>query len=128
MPYNMSLEYENVIAAIAAHVPADRIAWISLGSLRFPPALKPVIQERFPHSRLLYEEFIPGNDGKLRYFKPLRTEQYKAVIDKINKDFGKKIPLYFCMEGKAMWRALIKKEPRDEVEIARFLSSPLGSG
>ncbi len=54
--------------------PAGSIVWISIGSFRFMPALKPIIENRFPSSRLCYGEFILGLDNKMRYFKPLRIQ------------------------------------------------------
>jgi hypothetical protein len=52
--------YENIDPA--------RIAWISLGSLRFPPAMKEKIIERYPHSKIPYGEFIRGQDQKCVIF------------------------------------------------------------
>jgi spore photoproduct lyase len=98
------LDYEEVITNMLANINPERIAWISLGSLRFPPSLKSVIQERFPQTKIIYEEMIKGKDGKLRYFKPLRLKIYKKIIGFIKERGGRKIPLYFCMESESIWR------------------------
>jgi len=107
-------------------IPAAKIAWISLGSLRFPKALKAVIAERFPDSKIIYEEFIQGLDGKLRYFLPLRMELYKKITGFIRGRESKKIPLYFCMESKQVWKNVLKKEPESKEQIERYLSLPPG--
>jgi len=120
-------DYAELIEFLLEKIPADKIAWISLGSLRYPPQLKNIIIERFPLSDIVYEEFIRGKDGKYRYFKPLRIDLYGKIVDFIRKQKGKNIPLYFCMESKDIWRKVLKKEPRGEEEIEKFLSSPLGS-
>jgi spore photoproduct lyase len=120
--------YEAVIDALFTAINARRIAWISLGSLRFPPALKGIIRKRFPDSRIVYEELIRGEDGKLRYFKPLRLQLYRAVVDQIQSRAGDRIPLYFCMESGEIWRKVLKKEAKGKEEIENYLSLPFGCG
>ena len=100
------------------------IAWISLGSLRFPPQLKHTIARRFPESRIIYEELVAGKDGKLRYFYPLRKELYRTVIDHFRSVGGKDIAFYFCMEGERMWRDCLGKKIKGKEEVERLLSLP----
>ena len=50
-----------------------------MATLRFMPALKPIIQQRFPESDIVYGEFITGLDNKMRYFKPLRAHIYRST-------------------------------------------------
>jgi spore photoproduct lyase len=116
--------YEAVIDDLFTAINADRIAWISLGSLRFPPALKDIIQRRFPDSRIVYEELIRGEDGKLRYFKPLRLQLYSTVVDHIHRRAGDRVPLYFCMESGEMWRKVLNKEIKGKEMIENYLSLP----
>jgi hypothetical protein len=55
---------------------------------------------------MIYGEFIPGLDGKMRYFKPLRIELYQKVVAAI-KSLAPNVIIYFCMEddevGKNHW-------------------------
>ena len=118
--------YAEIINLLFASIEPNQIAWISLGSLRFPPHLKPIIQKRFPKSRIIYEEMIRGKDGKYRYFKPLRIELYRNIIDLIRRNGGKKVPLYFCMENKEIWEKGLKKKPRDKEDVEKSISLPLG--
>ncbi len=120
------LGYAEIISSLFSSIDPNRIAWISLGSLRFPPNLKPIIQKRFPKSRIICEEMIRGQDGKFRYFKPLRTELYRNVVHLIRRDGGKKIPLYFCMENKEIWEIGLKRKPRDKEDVEKSISLPLG--
>ncbi|MBN2245540.1 MAG: hypothetical protein JW755_06815 [Candidatus Aminicenantes bacterium] len=113
--------YEDVIDDLFACIDPDRIAWISIGSLRFPPDLKGIIKKRFPRSKIIYSEMIPGKDGKLRYFKPLRGKLYKKITQRLLKG-SEKIPYYFCMEDIDIWRNYLKKEPRSKVEIENMLT------
>ena len=118
--------YAEIIGDLMARIDLDKIAWISLGSLRFPPALKPVIQKRFARTKIIYEEFITGRDGKLRYPKTLRLRLFKHIYDDIKRAGGGKIPVYFCMESGDIWRDVQKKTPRSKQEVERLLTQPLG--
>ncbi|NIM57627.1 MAG: hypothetical protein GTO16_01615 [Candidatus Aminicenantes bacterium] len=118
--------YKEVIKKLLASVDSARIAWISLGSFRFPPSLKSIIEERFPRTKIIYDELIKGKDGKLRYFKPLRLELYKKIIGFIKEWGDEKIPLYFCMESEDVWREAMGWIPKGEENLEAYLSSPLG--
>jgi len=87
--------YKDVVDQIFATVDANRVAWISLGSLRFPPSLKGVIQFRFPGTQIINEEMIRGLDGKMRYLKPLRTAMYQHIYQCI-RSYTSDVFLYFA--------------------------------
>lgn len=113
-------EYTAVIKRLFAAVSADNIVWISLGSFRFMPALKPLIQRRFPKSKIIYGEFITGLDGKTRYFKPLRVELYRSIIADIRR-FAPDLTLYFCMEDDDIWEQCLGFAPREKGGIPAML-------
>ena len=96
-------DYERVIKMIFSRVSPDNIVWISLGTFRFMPALKPLIQKRFPKSKIIYGEFIAGLDGKMRYFKPLRIALYQKIIASIRRH-APQVCIYFCMEDEEVWQ------------------------
>ena len=96
-------DYERVVKQIFTYVSADRIVWISLGTFRFMPALKALIQKRSPKSNIIYGEFITGLDGKMRYFKPLRIEIYQKIIACI-RAYAPRVFIYFCMEDDEVWQ------------------------
>jgi spore photoproduct lyase len=118
-------DYAQVVDQMLTKIETQKIAWISLGSLRFPPPLKEVISKRFPQSRILYEELIRGKDGKFRYFKPLRVQLYENFVKFLTKK-GREIPLYFCMESEEVWKKVLKKEPKGKEEVQAYLSLPFG--
>ncbi len=115
-------EYAEVIEWLLKMVDPHKISWISLGSLRFPPSLKLLLKQRFPHIKIIYDEFIRGKDGKLRYFKPLRLELYKKIVSFIKGYGGRRIPLYFCMESKEVWRKVMDWVPKGKEDVEKFLS------
>lgn len=93
--------YAEVVNLIFKHIEPKNIAWISLGALRFNPDLKPIIRKKFPQSRLIYGELIPGLDGKLRYFIAIRRKMFATLV-KLIRGYTNKVPIYLCMENKSL--------------------------
>jgi len=108
--------YESVVKNILKYVPADRIAWISLGALRMTPELYENMRKRFPLSPLPLGELLPSADGKLRYFKAIRIQMYRKMIEWIKK-YGGEIPVYLCMERPDVWKKIFNQEPPEWNEI-----------
>ncbi len=95
-------DYEKVVENIFRHVSPNNIVWISIGTFRFMPSLKPIIQRRFPGSTIVYGEFISGIDEKMRYFKPLRIQLYRRIYHLI-QSIAPGLTVYFCMEDDEVW-------------------------
>jgi len=91
-------EYKKIIQQLFDCISADNIVWISLGSFR----LKPIIEQRFSDSKIVYGEFVKGLDGKMRYFQPLRIRFYNKIISYI-REFAPDVTVYFCMEDDEVW-------------------------
>jgi spore photoproduct lyase len=103
-------EYEPFVEQVfTALDPAD-ITYMSLGSLRFASGLDKIVRQRFPKSRLMYAELLPGADGKMRYFKPLRTAMYTRMLGWIRR-YTADPQLYLCMESHEIWRRVFGQAP-----------------
>ena len=113
-------DYEEVINLIFDNIPDDNICWISLGSLRFIPMLKDIATKRFPETKIYYDEFHTGLDGKNRYFIERRIELYKDIVKYIKKR-SKTTPLYFCMENNKVWKKVFGYSPKDSEDLSDFL-------
>ena len=113
--------YRHTIRRLFAVVPRERILWISLGALRFLPALKNIAGERFPHSRFFYQEFIDGLDGKSRYFRTQRLEMYQVLADELRRHAAENTCIYFCMESAVIWRQVFGFVPEDRGGLAAML-------
>ena len=113
-------EYQKVIEMLFNRISAKNIVWISLGTFRFMPALKQTIQQRFVKSKIVYGEFIPGLDGKMRYFKPLRIEMYKKMIAWI-RAAAPDVRLYFCMEDDEVWQKCMGMLPAEQGGLSEML-------
>ena len=113
-------EYQQTVELIFSHVSPQNVAWISLGSFRFMPDLKPIIEERFPGSLIAYGEHIRGMDGKMRYFKPLRIALYQAIILALRKA-APETCLYFCMEDDMVWQKSMGFRPIEKGGLPAML-------
>lgn len=113
-------DYKSVIDMIFEYVTPQDIVWISLGTFRYMPALKQVIEQRFPDSTICYGEFILGLDNKMRYFKPLRIHLYQTLIQYF-RTFSHELTLYFCMEDKEVWQKCMGFFPEKEGELGHLL-------
>lgn len=108
--------YRDLVQSLFHAIDPDRIVWISLGSLRFPPALKDVMTKRFPGSAILYEEMVRGLDGKMRYLRPIRIELYRKVFGWI-REHAPDVFVYFCMESPAVWDAVFGHHPGSNADL-----------
>jgi spore photoproduct lyase len=117
---NWQRHYRELIRSLATVIRPERLAWWSLGALRFPPALKKHIF-RHPDSQLFWGELIQGSDGKYRYFKPLRLELFSFIRDEIKKQVSGEIPLYLCMEDSDTWKEIFPEIPAAEEAINHYL-------
>lgn len=103
-------DYEAVTDALFDAVDDRHIAWISLGCFRFMPPLKEIIQKKFPHSTIIYEEFIPGLDKKMRYPQPLRIDIYSKMVRWIRRRSPGAF-IYLCMESPEVWKGALGYSP-----------------
>jgi spore photoproduct lyase len=103
-------DYHKVIDLLAEHIDPWKIAWISLGSFRYSPGLKEIIQKRFMDDNLTRAEMLNGSDGKLRYLKNVRVEMYRSMKKKINS-FHPDLFTYMCMETRNIWENLEGSAP-----------------
>lgn len=97
-------EYLNLVQALS-RFPSERIAWISLGTMRYTSALK----EKLGEQTFLYEEFVPCRDGKFRYPQKMRIPIYQGLYEALKKQFS--APIYMCMESPAVWRRVFGDLP-----------------
>jgi spore photoproduct lyase len=112
--------YRRTLDLIDRYIVPRNVIWMSLGAMRYMPRLKTVIRHRHPKSRILYGEFVRGMDGKMRYFRPLRTELYgflREVITEWHTDAG----LYLCMESHEVWKESMGWSPGTSCDLASFL-------
>ena len=111
--------FKEILRAAAALLPARQLAYLSMGTVRFPPAMRRTILQRFPHSRATLGELLPELDGKLRLLRPLRVALYRELAAEARRLFPETF-LYLCMEPEPVWRRALSSSfgSRAEVELA----------
>ncbi len=118
-------DYQELVETVFSTLPTERIAWISIGSLRFNPEMKKLIEYNFPKTRITSAEMILGGDNKVRYVKPLRITMYKHLYDSIIK-YGKSGPfVYLCMERWDVWEKIFGHSPRSINHLDYLITSSL---
>jgi spore photoproduct lyase len=114
--------YRDLVAGVAAAVPAERLAWVSMGALRLSPSLRLRMRTRFGAHALLAGEQVPGIDGKWRDFQPLRVGMYRRIRGWI-ADALAEVPLYLCMETPAVWERVFGEPPPREQLLGAALAA-----
>ncbi len=94
-------DYARTVQEIADTLPHDKIAWISVGTLRFSRELKKQIEMRFVHNTILDGEFLLDFDGKMRYADTQRIDAYRFLVPLLRRTFPK-AHVYLCMEDPAI--------------------------
>ncbi|WP_035275874.1 SPL family radical SAM protein [Desulfogranum japonicum] len=118
--------YRETIRRLFASVPTKKIVWISLGALRYLPALKEIAGLRFSDSRFFYEEFVDGLDGKKRYFRTERVAMYRFILAEIQKYAAPSTCVYFCMENDEIWQEVFGFVPEEKGGIPAMLDRAVG--
>lgn len=103
-------DYRTVVELLFEYIDPTKVIWVSLGGLRYPPMLKQVVRERFPDSRIFAGELIPGEDGKLRYVKPIRVEMYGKMLSWL-RACDDDLFVYLCMERGDVWQEVFGSTP-----------------
>ncbi len=112
--------YMKTIEMMHRYIDPKGIVWISLGCLRYLPHLKPIIRERHPKTHILDGEFVPGLDGKMRYFRPIRTNIYR-FMGKMLKEWHEGLGIYLCMESEGVWQEALGWSPGNSQGLSQYL-------
>ena len=102
--------YREAVRAVFSRIEPQRIAWISLATLRYPAVMQEIMLRRFPESKLPLGEHFFAKDGKYRYFQPLRLRLLRFVYREL-KAVSPSLPVYLCMESRASWRSIVGSAP-----------------
>jgi len=117
-------EYPKLVMQIFQIVNSKRVAWISIGSLRFPPEMKEKVIAKFPESKIMYGELVRGMDGKMRYLKPYRIAMYKILYDAL-QTIDTDLFVYFCMEPAEIWERIMGWSPKSNEHLDYLFAKSL---
>ena len=118
-------EYTDTARRLVEAVPADHVAWVSMGALRFPPRMLKSMRQRFPNSQLPLGELIVAADGKARYLKPLRLALYRTIRQALDFGSDHDVFMYLCMEFPEIWRRVFGLSPASRHELDFLFASNL---
>lgn len=114
-------DYKEVIELLFKNVNIDDVAWISMGTFRYQPSFKNIFNKRFKKSKIMLEEFVLCEDGKMRYLKFSRSEMFSKMKSWIQYFAGTdKVPFYMCMESSEIWGKVFGGLPNENVNIGRI--------
>lgn len=97
-------EYADVIDRMFDAVQEPHIAWVSLGLLRLPYAMKELIRRRFPDTTIFGGELVPAGN-KMRYARFLRADFYRPLWKRLTRYLPPE-KVYLCMETREVWQKL----------------------
>jgi spore photoproduct lyase len=99
-------DYCDVVGRIFSHIKdPQKIAWWSMGGFRTSPALKKYLKRTNSHLPLFASsDLVLGEDGKYRYFRPVRVAFYRTLQEEISTH-APQTTLYLCMESPEVWEA-----------------------
>jgi spore photoproduct lyase len=112
--------YSRTLDLMDKYIDPRAILWISLGAFRFMPGLKFIIRKRHPESRVLDGEFVMGLDGKMRYFRPIRSDLY-GFMGQMLGNWHRDLGVYLCMESDPVWQAALGWSPKDSSGLSLYL-------
>lgn len=112
--------YREVLERLMSIISQENIVWISLGTFRYVPVLKSIIEKRFANSDIIHGEFVLGLDEKMRYFKPLRIRLYSMMVKWLH-ELAPKVTSYLCMEDEQVWELVYGFAPQSRGGLDRML-------
>jgi len=102
---NFKEVYLEMVDRIFTTLDLTLISNIGIGTLRYRKGLKNEVLKEHP-TDLFFKNFVIGVDGKERYFKPIRIQMYRTLVNKI-REFGN-FEIYLGMESEYIWQAVLK--------------------
>lgn len=112
--------YMRTLEMMDRYMDPKGIIWVSLGCLRYMPLLKGIIRKRHPRTHILDGEFVPGIDGKMRYFKPIRIDMYRFMGEMLQQ-WHEGLGIYLCMESDEVWQEGLEWSPGNSDGLSLYL-------
>jgi spore photoproduct lyase len=114
-------DYVRLVDQLLSAIPARRISFVSMGTLRMTPELRRAARRRFPNDPMLLGEEVAGTDGRLRAFGALRFRLYRTLQERFERT-GAQIPAYLCMESRTVHERVFGVAPAHPATIGERLA------
>lgn len=112
--------YAETIDEIFRYVDPSRVAWISLGVLRFVPQLKEIVTGRYGPIPYFHDAFLRGLDGKSRLDVDRRITIYRRLAEMIRRHAPDAL-MYLCMESPLVWQASLGLTMHSNDDVSTYL-------
>lgn len=89
--------YQEVVQKIFKKVKPDQVAWISIGTLRFPARQARIMAKRFPKNKNVLEKLVSTHRKVLHYPDDLREEMQGILESELLKNLPAD-KIYRCMD------------------------------
>lgn len=116
--------YSQTIDEIYRLVDPSVIVWISMGVLRFAPALKEVAAARFGPISYFHDGFVKGLDGKSRLYVDRRIAVYSHLAERI-RHHHPDATIYLCMESSHVWKRALGIKMDSDADLTDYLDRAL---
>ncbi|MCB1145960.1 MAG: hypothetical protein KDK38_04105 [Leptospiraceae bacterium] len=90
--------YRNLFLKIKHFLPLETIEYLSIGMVRFAKDTFSALNQNYPQSALLAEEFVTGSDGKKRYARHIRLRTLNKLKEIAIESGFRSESVYICME------------------------------
>ncbi|MEW6349943.1 MAG: spore photoproduct lyase family protein [Thermodesulfobacteriota bacterium] len=117
-----SEHYLRTVDRVFRTVDSSRIAWISLGVLRFVARLKEIVRTRHGPVRYFHDGFITGLDGKSRIPVDRRIAIYRVIVDRIRQHHAN-ARVYLCMESAHVWKEALGIDMDSDEALGAYLEA-----
>jgi spore photoproduct lyase len=117
--------YGELVEEIFNALPAERVAWVSMGTLRFASQLKRHILLNHPDTEVLQAEMVRASDGKMRYPRPLRVQMYRYLYSQLRRFIPDECIVYLCMEKAPVWQEVFGHSPEGPEALDRLFAENL---
>ena len=91
-------EYNSLVEKMSEKIKLNKVAYISLGVVRFTPDVYVQFKKNYPNSSIHKGELSRSFDNKIRYNKPLRVKMLNNVKVLLTKKGVPGERIYLCME------------------------------
>lgn len=95
---NFLPEYEGLIENIKESIDLDSVEYISVGVVRFTKDVYNQVKSNYPDSEYFHSELIKGEDGKIKYPRPMRRWILSKVKEICVNAGASAETTYLCME------------------------------
>lgn len=95
---NFKDEYEELIGELSKVIPLNEIEYISIGVVRFTKDVYNQVKMNYPQTTYFHSELTKGEDGKIRYPRPMRYWILGTIKDMCLKAGAIEESVYLCME------------------------------